>query len=351
MIWPPLLLADPSPCLRYLVLRDLLHRPADDAELCELTLLREQDPLLADLLALQDADGSWPAGVLAIGRAGGSRTQMTALALARLGYLGFDGSFPPVARAAEFLFGQQSADGSWPLGEDVALTDGVGEMPVRERYTIIPLQTAFPLRGLAMCGFAGDARAERAYDWLLVQRLEDGAWPTGLAAGGVLGYVGGYRRLPHSRWGCRSNTTGALLCLAAHPQRRTSEAAHKALDHLLGRETRDAYALGHEVARMVGAEKPRGFFTYFARFDLALLLGLCGQVGASKDDQRVADLLAFLLGLPSEFGLWTYPPYPQVSHWLTFDLLRSMDLLQAGDWVGEEPRTPFQPYPKRERRY
>ena len=30
--------------------------------------------------------------------------------------------------------------------------------------------------------------------------------------------------------------------------------------------------MGLEVARLVGAESTRGFFTFFARFDLALLL-------------------------------------------------------------------------------
>ena len=119
--------------------------------------------------------------------------------------------------------------------------------------------------------------AERAYDWLLAQRLPDGAWPTGIASG-VYGYVAGYRRLAHSRWGCRSNTTGALICLALHPQRRRSDAARRALDLLLGRETRDEASLGFEVARLVGAEPARGFLTFFARFDLAQVLWLCSQV-------------------------------------------------------------------------
>jgi hypothetical protein len=348
--WPPLLLADPSPCLRYLVLRDLFGRAEADLELSELFAVRETDPLAAGILALQAPDGSWRPGAMAIGRAGGSHTLMTALALTRLGYLGFDASLPGVARAAEWLFAHQQADGSWPLGEDIALTDGSSELPAKARYTMIPLQTAFPLRGLAMCGYATDPRAERAYDWLLGQLLPDGAWPTGIAAG-VHGYVGGYRRLAHSRWGCRSNTTGALICLALHPERRTNEAARRALDHLLGRETREAYALGHEVARLTGAEAARGFFTYFARFDLALLLDLCGRVGASKEDARLADVLKFVLGLQGEYGLWEYRDRPQVSRWLTFDLVRSLGRLEAGDWVGLEPSTPFKAYPKRERRY
>jgi hypothetical protein len=326
MTWPALLLADPSACLRWLVLRDLFHRPADDPELEELAPQREFDPLVTDILALQDADGSWPAGVLALGRAGGSRTQMTAIALARLGYLGFDGAHPAVARAAHYLFSKQRPDGSWPLGEDYALTDGSSELPSQERYSMIPLQTAFPLRGLAACGYACDPRAEHAYEWLLAQRLPDGAWPTGIAAG-VYGYVGGYRRLAHSRWGCRSNTTGALICLALHPERRTSEPAHRALDHLLGRETREAYAVGYEVARLTGAEMPRGFLTYFARFDLGLVLDLCARVGISKDDPRVADLLTFIGSLQGKYGLWEYRDRPQISRWLTFDLTRSIGLL------------------------
>jgi hypothetical protein len=349
MTWLPLLLTDPSPCLRWLVLRDLFHRPVDDPEMQELAALRETDGRVTEVLAVQEADGSWPVGVLALGRAGGSRTLMTAFALARLGYLGFNGEHPAVQRGAEFLFSRQLADGSWPLSEDLALTDGSSEVPARERYSMIPLQTALPLRGLAACGFATDARAERTYEWLLAQRLPDGAWPTGLAAG-VYGYVAGYRRLAHSRWGCRSNTTGALICLSLHPERRTSEPARRALDHLLGRETREAFAIGTEVARLAGAEKPRGFITYFARFDLALILDLCARTGISRDDVRLSDLLAFITGLQGEFGLWDYREQPQVSRWLTFDILRSMSRLEAEPgWIGSEPRTPFRPYPKRNR--
>jgi hypothetical protein len=198
---------------------------------------------------------------------------------------------------------------------------------------------------------AADPRAESAYEWLLAQRLPDGAWPTGKASG-VLGFVAGYRRLAHSRWGCRSNTTGALICLALHPQRRAEAEARRALDLLLGRETRDRQILGYEVARLLGAEPGRGFLTYFARFDLALLLDLCVRIEASPEDERVAGLVEFLQQAKGEFGLWEYLPRPQVSRWVTFDLLRSLSRLQPGaGWVGLEPRTPFQAYPRRPRRF
>jgi len=338
----PILLADPSPCLRLLALRELFGRPDNDPEVQELLGLRDSDPLVADLLRGQQPDGSWRAD----GRLWqGGPLRATSLALMRLGYLGFAPENSIVQRGAEYIFSMQQKDGSWPLPGDA-------EEGEREGYSMVPLQTALPLRALAACGYAADSRAERAYDWLLARRLDDGAWPTGIAGGGVYGYVAGYRRLAHSRWGCRSNTTGTLICLALHPQRRGDPEARRALDLLLGRETREVQNVGLEVARLVGAEPTRGFFTFYARFDLALLLDLCWRVGATQEDERVADLAAFVRGLQGRYGLWAYTARPQASRWVTFDLLRSLaNLHMAGDWASVEPRTPFQPYPGKEKRF
>ncbi len=342
MTWVALLLADPSPCLRRLVLRDLLQRPDHDPEVRELDGQRESDPLVVGLLREQHRDGSW--GANAIGAARGmDRVQATALA--RLGYLGFGPEHRSVAAGAEYLFSRQRRDGAWPLPRQRPDAEEEGG------YTMMPLQTALPLRGLAACGFAADDRGERGYDWLLEQRLDDGAWPTGLA-GGTRGYVAGYRKMPHSRWGCRSNTTGALACLALHPDRRRAPETQVALDLLLGRQTRDRHALGHETARLAGAEPARGFVTYYARFDAAQVLDLCARVGATRDDDRVADLVEFVLDERGPYGLWEYLPGPQVSRWVTFDLLRSLARLdETGDWVSLEPPTPFQGYPRQRRRY
>jgi len=345
MTWVPLLLADPSPCLRWRVLSELLNRTPDDAEVRELDGLRAADPLVVDLLALQQADGCWK-NVDLSGIATVSNLQATAQALLRLGYLGFGPGHPAVTRGAAYLFNQQRADGSWSLPGAWQENEDQGG------YSMVPLQTSLPLRGLAACGYSTDPRAERAYEWLLAQRLPDGAWPTGLAAGGVHGYVAGYRRLAHSRWGCRSNTTGALSCLALHPQRRHSPEARRALDLLLGRETREQFGLGFEVARLVGAERLRGFFTYFARFDLAQMLDLCWRVGGSLEDQRIAGMVAYVRSLQGQYGLWEYATKPQVSRWVTFDLLRSLSRIDAGsDWLSLEPSTPFKAYVRKEKRF
>jgi hypothetical protein len=259
--------------------------------------------------------------------------------------MGFTSEHRAIKQGAEYLFSEQLQDGSWALGQHEI--EGNESSP----YSMIPLQTAFPLRGLAACGYAVDARAEKAYAWLLDKRLPDGAWSTGIASGSMR-RVGAYRRLAHSRWGCRCNTTAALICLALHPQRKDSDEARRALDLLLGRETREQHALGFEVARLLGYEASRGFLTYFARFDLALILDFCARVGATKDDERVAALVAFIESLQGAYGMWEYQDNPQVSRWLTLDILRSLAKVDnATDWLSLEPRTPFSAYAKKPKRY
>ena len=216
---------------------------------------------------------------------------------------------------------------------------------------MIPLQTAFPLRAIAACGYSTDKRAERGYEWLMTQRLEDGSWPAGTKSG-TKGFIAGYRKLTHSRWGCRTNTTAALHCFALHPQRRTNKTARKALDLLLARETREKHALGFEVARMIGLEPMSGYFTHFAKFDLGFLLQLCWRIEASLEDERISSLLDFIFDLQGPYGLWEYLPYPQASRWVTFDLLRSLSQIdETTDWLSLEPRTPFKAYPRREKRF
>jgi hypothetical protein len=296
-----------------------------------------------DLLAVQNADGSWSAS-------GGDGEawrgiRPTAQALVRLGYLGFGPEHPALHRAAEFLFSQQEPDGSWPLPKSKA------EREFREAYSMIPLQTAMPLRALAAAGYADDPRAEQAYEWLLAQRLPDGGWPSGVKAGQHV-FPGGYRRLAHSRFGCRTNTTFAVSALALHPSRRSSPDARRGLSLLLAHEALQAHTLGYEVARTLGVEPGGGYFTYFARYDAGLVLDLCRRIGASLEDERVGAMVAFVKGLQGPYGMWDYAAHPEVSRWISFDLLRSLSQIdRESDWVAIEPRTPFQPYPKRARRY
>jgi hypothetical protein len=347
MTWAPYLLADPSPSLRLLVLRELLGRSDTDEEVRELKDLQNYDPKVGNFLSLQDEDGSWRGGEGGGGILG--KIRLTAQALMGLGYLGLESDHAAVKRGAEFLFAQQGSDGSFPLVAPGAVLDGGKIDDVK--YHMIPLQTALPLLGLAWAGYSTDERAEKAYEWLENEELPQGGWPSGKHHDQYI-FAGGYRRLAHSEFGCRTNTTAAVSTLALHPIRRKSKSARRGLDLLLAHEQRQAHTLGFEVARIIGAEPPRGGFTYFKRYDVAQILDLSWRIGANSDDPRVAENIEFVEQLQGPYGLWEYQRYPEVSRWVTFDLLRSLSRLdQETDWFSMEPRTPFQAYPKREKRF
>jgi hypothetical protein len=329
-----LLLADPSATLRLLVLRDLLDRPEGDPEVVELEGLRRSAPPIRVLIETQRADGGWHDPERRRGE-----LLVSSQALLCLGYAGLGSEEPAVAQGADFLFARQEADGRWPLQWGSEVEGG---------YDEISLQTSIPLRALAGCGYASDPRTEKGYRWLLDRRLPEGSWPTGTASG-VFGRVAGYRRLAHSRWGCAANTVGAALALAAHPSRRAGEPLRRALDLLLGRETDDQP--GFEAARLAGIAPARGFLTYYGRHDPAVVLHLCAASGISGEDPRVSTLVDRILERRGPYGLWEHPEFPRASRWITFDILRSLRGLSLRGWLGLEPRTPFQPYPPRPRRF
>jgi hypothetical protein len=348
MTWAPLLLADPSPSLRLLVLRDLLNRSETDDEVQELKHLQDSDPFVTRVLDLQNEDGSFRGGEGGGGILGAIR--LTAQALMGLGYLGIAPDNPAVQRGAEFLFAQQQPNGSFPLVSQGSVLDG-GKLDEDVKYHMIPLQTALPLLGLAWAGYATNPRSELAYDWLLAEELTQGGWPSG-RHGDQYVFAGGYRRLAHSKFGCRTNTTAAISAMTHHPTRRNSESARRGLDLLLAHEHRQAHALGFEVARIIGVEPPRGAFTYFKRYDVAQILDLSWRIGASLEDPRVQENVKFVKDLQGSYGLWEYARHPEVSRWVTFDLLRSLSKLdQEADWFSMEPRTPFQAYPKKPERF
>ena len=344
MTWIPLLLTDPSHCLRYLVLTELLHLPKDDPEVKELSKIREADPLVRDLIRLQKPNGAWDSFSISH-IANRDNLQITSMALQRLGYFGFNSSHQIVHKAAEFLFSKQQEDGSWPMpGKEQRIDEEIG-------YQMMPIQTAIPLLGLVLCGYSTDERSEKAIEWLMRQRLEDGAWPVGLSAGNY-GGIAGYRRLAHSRWGCRSNTTAVLSCLAYHPKFSKSDEAKRALDLILGTDLKLRYNLGFMIARLIGIEKSIGQITFMGKFDIAHVLNLCWRVGANQDDDRISDFITFIKSEQGEYGLWDYIAHPKATRWLTFDLLRSLSHIEQNiDWISAEPRTPFQTYPKKMKRF
>lgn len=97
---------------------------------------------------------------------------------------------------------------------------------------------------------------------------------------------------------------------------------------------------------------PAGGACFSARHDGELVLALCWRIGAIREDEAVAALLEFVTGLQGPFGLWARGSRRELSHWVSFDVLRSFSFSDAeGGWMCLEPCLPFQPDPKRARRY
>ena len=339
-----LLYGDPSPSLRWRTAVEL-----DGAAKRE-----------ADVKAWQAEIGATPAvGALLERLAAAADAKAAGYLLCQLAYLGYRG--PELAAAVEAMFASQQPDGSWAVGPvDDEPRRGkkprtTPSRPPAEGPRFITMQTVVPLRGIAAAGFATDPRAERGYEWLLLQRHLDGSWPAGPKAD--LGGPGKpsppereYRQLTRGE-GCRSATTGAVACLALHPERRRSEAARIGVDHLLARETRDEAAIGWEVSRLVGLERAMGGITFYVTFDLAFLLDLASRCGVSPEDRRVRELVAYLEKLRGRYGLWAHHAHPQLARWLTFDLESSLRRLAEGDWIGNEESATFTPYRRGRSRY
>ena len=342
-----LLLGDPSPSLQWRAAVELEGITEDDDDVqASLAEIRESAVVRSLLGRLEAAR---------------NRPKAAGYLLCQLAYLGYRG--PELPAAVDAIFAHQQSDGSWPLWLDDD-SDQTARKPTRKAQSpsapadgprFITMQTVVPLRGIAAAGFATDPRAERAYEWLLRERLPDGSWPSGPKAD--LGGPGrpsppekDYRRLTRGA-GCRSATTGAAACLALHPVRRRSDAARIGVDHLLARESRDQATLGWEVSRLVGLERAMGQVTFYVTCDLAFVLDLASRCGVSADDRRVRDLVTWLETLRGPYGLWEHHAHPQLSRWLTFDLECSLRRLADGDWIGNEEPTSLTPYKRGRRRY
>lgn len=362
MTWIPLLLGDKSPSLRLLVLRELLQVDEENPEIQELINLQTKDVIVTDLLKFQQKDGSWNI-VESLGLTMANPILNTSQALCRLGYLGLNKKHSAIQNAAEFLFSFQLDNGGWPGVANASMALWMKETTKKssEPYfehsqhgkVIAPGLTGFPLRALAMCGYATDSRAEKAYDYLLTLLSPDGSWPYMISPSGDIAYEPvGYRRMPNSRYGCRTNTSVVLNSFAYHPTIGKSEKIRKALDLLLARETRERQYVGFETARMIGVESAHGFLTYYARFDAAMLLDLSWRIGATKEDPRVSSLVKFFQQTQGAYGLWEYEPKPQATRWVTFDILRSLSRIdETGEWFTTQPRTRYESYPRKPRRH
>lgn len=210
---PAPLLASGNPAIEYFTRRDILGEKVPPVK----TLW--DPPPVERIMRKQQADGSWkyPGGNSRI-RSEEDYDQLETYRM--LGELvekyGLDKRHPQIVKAAEFLFGRQTADGDF-----------------RGIYGPLysPNYTAGIMELLIKAGYGNDPRIGKGFSWLLSMRQDDGGWAIPMRTTGAnytASMAGGAAIEPDRAKLFSHLVTGvALRAFAAHPvYRRSKEARH-----------------------------------------------------------------------------------------------------------------------------
>jgi len=210
--WKNLLQADPTDQLlqqakdvnRYYLLREIMGKPEDDAEVSSL-----RNALVDEILSKQMVDGSWNSK--AYDYENGTTHQ-----LMKLIELGLSAQDEPVKKGTEYLLQYQVENGSF--------VQGVPQCGVETNL----VHTNAILLALARTGHGDDPRVAKGYQWLCSWQQEDGSWLSPRAKKSRK-QGDGY---PHPYCGLHA-TCNALLGLSATENTRKSEAARRGAEFIL----------------------------------------------------------------------------------------------------------------------
>ena len=119
--------------------------------------------------------GSW------WGRWGVNYIYGTWSALAGLAQVGEDMSKPYVRNAVDWLYSVQNQDGGWGEGCETYQHPELAGTEAHGQST--PSQTAWAILGLLAAGELDDTRLKRGIDWLLTRQLPEGGWKEDLYTG------------------------------------------------------------------------------------------------------------------------------------------------------------------------
>jgi len=164
----PWLLEAQNPAARYLTLRDVLGRPADDPEMRACRSAIPEYPPLADLLASQKPDGFWVKRDYYLPKHSG-----TFWVLSVLGDLGLTAEHSQIRRSCDFMFTFQREHGPFCRRRRVPGKGVVWDTDPG------PCTHARIVRFLIQFGYRDDPRVRMAIDWLLANQRSDGMWDCG----------------------------------------------------------------------------------------------------------------------------------------------------------------------------
>ena len=274
-----------NPSIRYFALRDLLGRPADDADMVAARAQIMSSGPVPVILDAQHPEGYWqqPGG-------GYRKYQGTVWQIMLLGEMGADPNDERVRRGCEYVLNHTVAsNGGFAASNTKAVPSGV-----------IHCLNGNLLQALIRLGYLGDVRLQRALDWQV--RSITGAEPIEYYQSGTSGPDFGCAvndKLP-----CGWGAVKALKALVAVPEAARTPDVQQAIEHGA------AFVLRHDVAKadfpytekISSAWFKLGFpLSYWS--DVLETLTVLVAVGYGGDG-RLEEAYDWLLGKQDANGRW-----------------------------------------------
>ena len=199
---------------------------------------------------------------------------------------------PQAEKAADFLFSCQTQDGDF-------------RGFLANQYATYYSGAILAL--LILAGYADDPRTEKAFQWLLGMRQDDGGWTIPILTH-KLDWRTQYRLTseyadplePNRSKPFSHNWTGMVLrAFAVHPKYRRSEEAARAANLLKSRFFQpDAYTSYQSASYWLRFEHPFWWNNLLAAMDSLSLIGL------PRDDRQIQQALTWFIDHQEENGTW-----------------------------------------------
>lgn len=315
------LLQEDAPSVRYLTLRDLLHRRESDGEVAEARAAIMQAGPVPKLLAKQAEAGHWGRPEDFYVR---SKYHGTVWNLILLAEMCADPADERVRKACEFVL-------DWSQDRESGGFSHVGDGEGGGAHgKVISCLTANMAFSLVRLGYGADPRARKALDWIVrYQRYElrstaPKEWP----------YLSDHCWRDHT---CRSSVAKALKALAEVPPDGRDGAMIQSIGE--AREFFLAQGIFRKGAGSKAVARPEWLHLKFPLMwntDILEILGLLSRTG--DEDERMSEAVDIVMSKRNEQGRWVQEsqwgsrlavriePYGAESKWIT---LKALTMLEA----------------------
>ncbi len=334
------LLEETNPSVRYFTLRDILDKKEDDPQVMAARRLIPESPVVKKILQKQDQRGFWEEPTNPYHPKYKS-SYWTIMVLAQLG---MDRTNEKMAKACEFIFQVQSADGGFSsytrdraLEEYEWLRKKGKKLPSAQEYATSIVHeheysclTGNMVTALTRIGYGKDPRVQRALEWLVKIQNMDGGW--------LCPYWRAHVRDKH---GC---FFGTICPLEAFSVGRTEslkpkirETIEKGAQFLL---VHRLFKADHHNYKTIKQHWLTLGFPMFTTYNILRGLDVLTKLGYVKDE-RLTDAIEALLQKRQKDGTWilehsptgrmqaNIEPRGEPSKWITLVALRVLKRLSS----------------------